>query len=51
MVYYYITKTPEQVDAAQGSEDMVLQLTEKTLQQEDRIRELEEERADLVRCS
>lgn len=42
-----VLELKEQVDAAQGSEDMVLQLTEKTLQQEDRIRELEEERADL----
>ncbi|KAK2163666.1 hypothetical protein LSH36_75g02038 [Paralvinella palmiformis] len=42
-----VLELKEQVDAAQGSEDMVLQLTEKTLQQEDKIRELEEERADL----
>ena len=39
----------EHVDAAQGAEDMVEQLTEKTLTQEERITELEEEKSDLVR--
>ncbi|KAK3094997.1 hypothetical protein FSP39_008880 [Pinctada imbricata] len=37
----------EQVDAALGAEEMVERLTEKNLQQEERIQELEEEKADL----
>ena len=37
------------MDAAQGAEEMVEHLTEKTLQQEDQIQTLEEEKADLVR--
>lgn len=37
------------MDAAQGAEEMVDQLTDKTLQQEERIHQLEEEKADLVR--
>lgn len=36
------------MDAAQGAEEMVEHLTEKSLQQEERIQELEEEKADLV---
>lgn len=38
-----------QVDAAQGAEDMVEHLTEKTLEQEEKITELEEEKGDLVK--
>ena len=38
----------EQVDAAQGAEEMVEQLTEKTLEQEERLQALEEEKKDLV---
>ncbi|ELT87630.1 hypothetical protein CAPTEDRAFT_161353 [Capitella teleta] len=37
----------EHVDAAQGAEEMVEHLTEKSLQQEERLQELEEEKADL----
>lgn len=37
-----------QVDASQGAEEMVEQLTEKTLQQEEKLQQLEEEKADLV---
>jgi len=37
-----------QVDASQGAEEMVEQLTEKTLQQEERLQQLEEEKSDLV---
>jgi hypothetical protein len=36
------------VDASQGAEEMVEQLTEKTLQQEEKLQQLEEEKADLV---
>ena len=37
-----------QVDASQGAEEMVEQLTEKTLQQEEKLQQLEEEKSDLV---
>ena len=37
-----------QVDASQGAEEMVEHLTEKTLQQEEKLQQLEEEKADLV---
>ena len=37
-----------QVDAAQGAEEMVEQLTEKTLQQEEQLQSLMEEKNDLV---
>jgi len=36
------------VDAAQGADEMVNQLTYKTLKQEELIQELEDEKADLV---
>ena len=39
---------PFQVDAAQGAEEMVEHLTEKTLRQEERLTQLEDEKADLV---
>ena len=45
-----VIELTEQVDAAQGAEEMVEHLTEKTLQQEERITELEEEKSDLVRA-
>jgi hypothetical protein len=37
-----------QVDASQGAEEMVEQLTEKTLQLEEKLQQLEEEKSDLV---
>ena len=37
-----------QVDAAQGAEDMVEQLTDKTLKQEELVQEILEEKSDLV---
>ena len=37
-----------QVDAAQGAEEMVEQLTDKTLQQEENLQQLVDEKADLV---
>ena len=37
-----------QVDVAQGAEEMVEKLTEKTLLQEEKLEKLEEEKADLV---
>ena len=46
-----VIELTEQVDAAQGAEEMVEHLTEKTLQQEERITELEEEKSDLVRAA
>jgi dynactin 1 len=42
-----IIELKEHVDASQGAEEMVEQLTEKTLQQEERIQQLEEEKTDL----
>lgn len=36
------------MDAAQGAEEMVNQLTYKTLQQEELVQKLEDEKADLV---
>jgi dynactin 1 len=42
-----IIELKEQVDAAQGAEEMVEHLTEKTLQQEERLQQLEEEKNDL----
>ena len=38
-----------QVDAAQGAEQMVESLTEKTLELEERMNEIQDEKADLVR--
>jgi len=37
-----------QVDASQGSEEMVEHLSEKVLQQEEQIQQLEEEKNDLA---
>ena len=37
-----------QVDAAQGAEQMVESLTEKTLELEERMNEIQEEKSDLV---
>ena len=39
-----------QVDAAQGAEQMVESLTEKTLELEEKFAEIQEEKADLVSC-
>ena len=44
-----LSSLSSQVDAAQGAEEMVEQLTEKTLKQEEQIQEMGEEKADLVR--
>ena len=40
-----------QVDAAQGAEEMVERLTEQTLDQEEKIQNMLEEKADLVSIS
>ena len=37
-----------QVDAAQGAAEMVEQLTEKMLEEEEHLQQLEEEKSDLV---
>ena len=44
-----VFRTHHQVDAAQGAAEMVEQLTEKTLEVEETIQQLQEEKADLVR--
>ena len=39
-----------QVDASQGAEEMLERLTEKVLQQEEQLQQLEEEKNDLASC-
>lgn len=45
-ILYFIYK--KKVDAALGAEEMVESLTERNLQLEEKIQEIEEEKADLV---